>query len=75
MDDTTLRVTARSSSSGSLILAVEGYLDEEGGSTLARETSSARATDHRLIRIDLGFGLNKEGNPLRLHLGIGPDFQ
>jgi translocation and assembly module TamA len=28
-----------------------------------------------LIRIDLGFGLNKEGNPLRLHLGIGPDFQ
>ena len=54
MDDTTLRVTARSSSSGSLILAVEGYLDEEGGSTLARETSSARATDHRLIRIDLG---------------------
>ena len=27
-----------------------------------------------LVRIDLGFGLNKEGNPLRLHLGIGPDF-
>ena len=28
-----------------------------------------------LIRIDLGFGLNKEGSPLRIHLGIGPDFQ
>jgi translocation and assembly module TamA len=28
-----------------------------------------------LIRIDFGFGLNKEGNPFRLHLGIGPDFQ
>ena len=53
MDDTTLRVTSRSSSGGGLVLAVEGYLDDEGGSTLARETSAARA-DHRRIRIDLG---------------------
>lgn len=28
-----------------------------------------------MIRIDFGFGLNKEGSPLRVHLGIGPDFQ
>jgi len=27
-----------------------------------------------LIRIDAGFGLDKEGSPFRLHLGIGPDF-
>ena len=29
-----------------------------------------------LIRIDLGFGLDRpeEERPLRLHLGIGPDF-
>ena len=54
MDDTTLRVNARSSSGGDLVLAVEGYLDDEGGSTLARETSAARAADHRKIRIDLG---------------------
>ena len=27
-----------------------------------------------LVRVDLGFGLNKEGNPLRLNLSIGPDF-
>jgi len=27
-----------------------------------------------LIRVDFGFGLNKEGSPFRLHLGIGPDF-
>jgi anti-anti-sigma regulatory factor len=53
MDDTTLRVTSRSSSGGGLVLAVKGYLDDEGGSTLARETSAARA-DHRRIRIDLG---------------------
>jgi len=53
MDDTTLRVTTRSSSGRGLVLAVEGYLDDEGGSTLARETSAARAA-HRRIRIDLG---------------------
>ena len=27
-----------------------------------------------LVRIDVGFGLQKEGNPTRLHLSIGPDF-
>jgi len=54
MDDTTLRVNARSSSSGGLVLAVEGYLDDEGGSTLAREIGAARAADHGKIRIDLG---------------------
>jgi translocation and assembly module TamA len=27
-----------------------------------------------MVRIDFGFGLNKEGSPFRLHLGIGPDF-
>lgn len=27
-----------------------------------------------LVRVDLGFGLQKEGNPTRLHLSIGPDF-
>ncbi|MCL7971336.1 MAG: autotransporter assembly complex protein TamA [marine benthic group bacterium] len=27
-----------------------------------------------LVRVDVGFGLQKEGNPVRLHLSIGPDF-
>jgi translocation and assembly module TamA len=27
-----------------------------------------------LVRVDVGFGLQKEGNPARLHLSIGPDF-
>lgn len=27
-----------------------------------------------MVRVDLGFGLDKEGSPLRLHLSIGPDF-
>ena len=53
MDDTTLQVTTRSSPSEGLVLAVEGYLDENGGSTLSRETRSAPAGDHRQIRIDL----------------------
>ena len=54
MDDATLQVTASSSPSDGLVLAVEGYLDENGGSALARETKSARASDQRRIRIDLG---------------------
>jgi len=41
MDDTTLQVTARSSAGGGLLLAVEGYLDEDGGAALARETHAA----------------------------------
>ena len=35
------------------MLAVKGYLDEEGGSVLARETRAAKGTDRRCIRIDL----------------------
>jgi len=54
MDDMTLQVTARSSAGSELVLAVEGYLDENGGSALARETRAAPAGDHRRIRIDLG---------------------
>jgi translocation and assembly module TamA len=27
-----------------------------------------------MVRVDVGFGLQKEGNPARLHLSIGPDF-
>ena len=53
MDDTTLLVTARPSSSGGLVIAVEGYLDEEGGSTLAREAGAIPAVDHQRICIDL----------------------
>jgi len=54
MDDTTLQVTASSSPSEGLVLSVEGYLDENGGSTLARETRSAPVAEQRRIRIDLG---------------------
>jgi anti-anti-sigma regulatory factor len=54
MDDTTLQVTAKSSPSEGLMLAVEGYLDEPGGVTLARETRAAQKAEHRRIRIDLG---------------------
>ena len=53
MDETSLHVTARTSASGGLVLAVEGYLDEDGGSRLARETRAAQETDQRRIRIDL----------------------
>ena len=53
MDDMTLQVTARSSSSDGLVLAVEGYLDEDGGMALARETQSTPVADQRRIRIDL----------------------
>jgi len=53
MDDTTLRVTTRSPSDGGLVLAVEGYLDEKGGSTLAREARGVPVVDHGWIRIDL----------------------
>jgi anti-anti-sigma factor len=53
MADMTLQVTAKSSNEG-LVLAVEGYLDEDGGLALARETHSAPAADERRIQIDLG---------------------
>ena len=55
MDDTTLLVTARPSSSGGLVFAVQGYLDDEGGATLtlAREAGAIPAVDHRRICIDL----------------------
>ena len=36
------------------MLAVEGYLDENGGMTLARETQSVPTDEQRRIRIDLG---------------------
>jgi len=54
MDDMTLQVTARSSPSEGLMLSVEGYLDENGGSTLVRETRAAPNAEQRRIRIDLG---------------------
>ena len=53
MDDMTLQVTPRSSSSDGLVLAVEGYLDEDGGLALARETQAAPTAEQRRIRIDL----------------------
>lgn len=54
MDDMTLQVTPRSSSSDGLVLAVEGYLDEDGGLALARETRAAQEEELRRIRIDVG---------------------
>jgi anti-anti-sigma regulatory factor len=53
MDDTTLQVTARSSAREGLVLAVEGYLDEDGGMALARETQAAKEAEQRRILIDL----------------------
>ena len=54
MDDMTLQVSAKSSSNEELVLAVEGYLDEDGGLALARETRAAQEEEPRRIRIDLG---------------------
>jgi anti-anti-sigma factor len=54
MDDMTLQVTAKSSSGGRLELAVGGYLDENGGLALARETRAAQEEELRRIRIDVG---------------------
>jgi len=54
MDDATLQVTAKSSAGEGLVLSVEGYLDEDGGSALARETHAAQEAEQRRIRIDLG---------------------
>ena len=54
MDDMTIQVTTRSSPNEGLLLAVTGYLDENGGSVLVRETRSAPTAEHRRIRIDLG---------------------
>ena len=53
MDDTSLQVTAKSSANEGLVLAVEGYLDEDGGRTLARETQATPIAEQRRIRIDL----------------------
>lgn len=53
MDDATLQVTARPSAGNEVVLTVEGYLDEDGGLTLARKTRAAPAAEHRRIRIDL----------------------
>jgi anti-anti-sigma regulatory factor len=53
MEDTTLQVTARPSAAHELVLAVEGYLDEDGGLMLARKTRAVPAAEHRRIRIDL----------------------
>jgi anti-anti-sigma factor len=53
MDDTTLQVNTSSSPDEGLLLAVEGYLDEDGGSTLIRETRSVPVEAHRRICIDL----------------------
>jgi anti-anti-sigma regulatory factor len=54
MDDMTLLVTTRASSSEGLVLAVEGYLDENGGMVLVRETRAAHEARQRRVRIDLG---------------------
>ena len=53
MDDATLQVTARSSPGEGLVFQVEGYLDEDGGLTLAREVQAVPAGDPARIRIDL----------------------
>jgi len=53
MDDATLQVTASASAGEGLVLAVEGYLDENGAAVLARETRAAPAAGRRRIRIDL----------------------
>ena len=54
MDDMTLQVSASSSASEGLVLAVEGYLDRDGGVALARETRAVQEAEQRRIRIDLG---------------------
>lgn len=48
-----LRVTARTSPRQGLVLEVEGYLDEDGGMMLSRETRAAPAEEQRHICIDL----------------------
>jgi anti-anti-sigma regulatory factor len=53
MDDATLQVSARSSARDGLVLAVEGYLDKDGGEVLARETHAAQEAEQKRIRIDL----------------------
>jgi anti-anti-sigma factor len=54
MSEMTLQITASSSPGEGLVLAVEGYLDQDGGMTLARETRAAQEPAQRRIRIDLG---------------------
>jgi len=53
MDDTNLRVTTRSALDEGLVLVVEGYLDDDGGWTLAREARAVPVAVHRRIFIDL----------------------
>ncbi len=53
MDGTTLQVTTTSALDEGLMLVVEGYLDDDGGSTLAREARAVPVADHRRICIDL----------------------
>ncbi len=53
MDETTLQITTRSSPGEEILLAVEGYLDEEGGLMLAREIRTAPVAGHCRICIDL----------------------
>jgi anti-anti-sigma regulatory factor len=54
MKDMTLQVRASTPPGEGLVLAVEGYLDQDGGMTLARETRAAEESAQRRIRIDLG---------------------
>jgi anti-anti-sigma factor len=53
MDDMSLRVNARPSSGHEVVLMVVGYLDEEGGQRLARETRAAPSEETCRICIDL----------------------
>jgi translocation and assembly module TamA len=50
-------------------------LDDFGGDVAVGTGFGARwISPVGVVRVDLGFGLDKEGSPLRLHLSIGPDF-
>lgn len=53
MDDATLQVKAGTAPGEGLVLAVGGYLDQDGGETLAREAHAVQDTQKRRIRIDL----------------------
>ena len=54
MDDMTLQVAGRSSSSEGLVVAGGGDLDEDGALALARKTHAAQEKELRSIRIDVG---------------------
>lgn len=53
MDEMSLRVNASQPSSHEVVLMVEGYLDEEGGLRLARETRARPFEETYRICIDL----------------------